>query len=153
MKGTNLGNVTNANGSFTLEVPEKSVLVISHIGYDPLEIAADKANNIRIVLKATETQLEQVVVVGYGTQKKKDLTGSVAVLGSKEMENRPNSQFGYAIEGKAAGVQIIRSSGQPQAGFSIRVRGTSSITSASDPLYIVDGVPTYNTSEINPSDI
>lgn len=153
VKGTNFGTVTDAKGSFSIEVPEKAVLVFSSIGYEAQEISVDKSDNLKIVMKAAETQLDQVVVVGYGTQKKKDLTGSVAVLGSKDIENRPNTQFGYAIEGKAAGVQIIRSSGQPQAGFSIRVRGTSSITSASDPLYIVDGVPTYNTSEINPSDI
>ncbi len=94
-----------------------------------------------------------VVVVGYGTQKKKDLTGAVSTISSKDLENHGNTQFGYAMEGKAAGVQVIRSSGQPQAGFSIRVRGTSSITSGSDPLYVVDGVPTYNINEVNPADI
>jgi len=92
-------------------------------------------------------------VIGYGVQKKKDLTGAVATISAKDMENRANAQFGYSIEGKAPGVQVIRSSGQPQAGFSIRIRGTSSITSGSDPLYIVDGVPTPNTNDINPADI
>ena len=80
-------------------------------------------------------------------------SSDLATISSKDLENRPNTQFGYSIEGKAPGVEVIRSSGQPQAGFSIRIRGTSSITSGSDPIYIVDGVQTYNTNEINPADI
>lgn len=153
IKGSNFGTVTDAKGYFELEVPENSVLIFSYVGYETQEITAGNAATLKVILKTADRQLEQVIVVGYGTQRKKDLTGAVAVIGSKDLENRPNTQFGYAIEGKAAGVQIIRSSGQPQAGFSIRVRGTSSITSGSDPVYIVDGVPTYNTNEINPADI
>ncbi len=153
LKGTNYGTTTDAKGGFSIDVTENAILIISSIGYEDQEVSIGSNDNLNIVLKAVEKQLDQVVVVGYGTQKKKDLTGSVSVLGSKEMENRPNTQFGYAIEGKAAGVQVIRSSGQPQAGFSIRIRGTSSITSASDPLYIIDGVPTSSTNDIPPSDI
>ena len=104
-------------------------------------------------MKSDLAMLEEVVVTGYGTQKKKDVTGAIAVISAKELDARPAMQFGNALEGKAAGIQVIRSSGQPQAGFSIKIRGTSSITSGSDPLYIVDGVQTYNVSEINPADI
>ena len=154
IKGTNLGTTTDSKGNFTIKVEDNNaVIVVSHVNYEKQEILVGAAEVIKFSLKLSNNELNQVVVVGYGTQKKKDLTGSVSVVTAKDLENRPNTQFGYALEGKAAGVQVIRSSGQPQAGFSIRVRGTSSITSGSDPLYMVDGVPTYNTSEINPADI
>lgn len=153
IKGTDFGTTTDAAGKFSLEVPDQAVLIFSHVGYETQELSVDGQTSVNIKLKAADSQMEQVVVVGYGTQKKKDLTGSVSALTSKDLENRPATQFGYAIEGKAAGVQVIRSSGQPQAGFSIRVRGTSSITAGSEPLYIVDGVPTENINDINPADI
>ena len=153
IKGTDFGTTTDAKGKFSLEVPENAVLVFSYVGFDPQEVTVGAQQTINIKLKPADSQMEQVVVVGYGTQKKKDLTGSVSTLTSKDLENRPTSQFGYAIEGKAAGVQVIRSSGQPQAGFSIRVRGTASITAGSDPIYIVDGIPTENINDINPGDI
>ena len=154
VKGTNVGTTTDAKGNFTIKVADNNaVLVVSFVNYDKKEISVGATDNLKIALKVQNNELNQVVVVGYGTQKKRDLTGSVSSISAKDLENGPNDQFGYAIEGKAAGVQVIRASGQPQAGFSIRVRGTSSITSGSDPLYIVDGVQTYNTSEINPADI
>ncbi|MEN9696794.1 MAG: hypothetical protein RLZ56_215 [Bacteroidota bacterium] len=154
VKGTNIGTTSDAKGNFSIKVADNNaVLVITYVNYERKEINIGSTDNIKITLKAQSNELNQVVVIGYGTQKKKDLTGAVATISSKELENGPNDQFGYAIEGKAAGVQVIRASGQPQSGFSIRVRGTSSITSGSDPLYIVDGVQTYNTSEINPADI
>lgn len=154
IKGTNFGTTSDSKGNFNIKVEDNNaVLIVSHVNYEKQEIAVGAAEKIKISLKLLNNELNQVVVVGYGTQKKKDLTGSVSVVTAKDLENRPNTQFGYGLEGKASGVQVIRSSGQPQAGFSIRVRGTSSITSGSDPLYMVDGVPTYNTSEINPADI
>jgi len=154
IKGTNFGTTTDAKGNFNLKIADNdAILIISFINYEKQEIKAGTAENLQISLRPQNNELNQVVVVGYGSQKKKDLTGSVSSISSKELENGPNDQFGYAIEGKAAGVQVIRASGQPQSGFSIRIRGTSSITSVSDPLYIVDGVPTYNTNEINPADI
>jgi TonB-dependent starch-binding outer membrane protein SusC len=153
LKGTTSGTTTAADGKYSISVPGNGTLVFSYIGFDTREIPVNGMNQMDVTLTELAQNLSEVVVVGYGSQKKKDLTGSVAVIGSKELENRPNTLFGSSIEGKTAGVQVIRSSGQPQAGFTLRVRGTSSITSGSDPLYIVDGVQTYNTSEINPSDI
>ncbi|MBS1948234.1 MAG: TonB-dependent receptor [Bacteroidetes bacterium] len=154
IKGTDKGTVTDDRGRYVINVPEaNSVLLFSYVGYAMQEIAVAGQSIVNVQLVATSAQLDQAVVVGYGTQKKKDITGSIAVVSGKEMEDRPNVEFGYSLEGKAAGVQVMRSSGQPQAGFSIRIRGTSSITSGSDPLYIVDGVPTASINEINPSDI
>ena len=153
-KNTSNATMTDEKGFFRIRVRDAgSILVFHAIGFKEKEVRVGAQTSFSISLEEEIKQLEQVVVVGYGAQKKKDLTGAVAVIDSKELEDRPNTQFGYSIEGKAAGVQVIRSSGQPQAGFSIKVRGTSSITSGSDPLYIVDGVQTYNTNEINPADI
>jgi len=153
-KSTNNAVITNSKGFYSIAVKDKnSVIEFRYVGYKTKEVVAGSQQVINVVLEEENKTLEQVVVVGYGTQKKKDLTGSVATISSKDLDNRANTQFGYSIEGKAAGVQVIRSSGQPQAGFSIRIRGTSSVTSGSDPLYIVDGVPTPNTNDINPADI
>lgn len=153
IKGTTTGTTTNTSGAYSISVPGSSILEFSFIGYESLEAPVNGKTLLDVILRESATNLSEVVVMGYGTQQKKDVTGAVAVVSAKELKDRPNTQFGYSLEGKAAGVQVIRSSGQPQAGFTIRVRGTSSITSGSDPLYIVDGVQTYNTSEINPSDI
>lgn len=153
LKGTLIGTLTDENGSYSIDVPENGILVFSFVGYITKEAAVNGRTAVDLVLEAADMGLDEVVVVGYGTQKKKDITGAVSVITAKELEERPNTQFGYSIEGKTAGVQILRSSGQPQAGFSIRIRGTSTITAGSEPLYIVDGVPTTSTNEINPADI
>src|SRR5690606_1671465 len=110
-------------------------------------------NVVDVVMQEDITTLEQVVVVGYGTQERQDITGAVAVIDEEVFESRPNSQFGNLIQGKTAGVQVITPSGKPSAGFSMRVRGTSSIAGSSEPLYVVDGVPVNDTRTINPSDI
>ncbi|MFT3701654.1 MAG: TonB-dependent receptor [Agriterribacter sp.] len=149
------GTSTAADGTFSLDVSQTElVLVISYVDYETKEITVNSNTpSLQIVLRKKQSELNEVVVVGYGLQKKKDVTGSLATISSKDLDNRSNSQFGYSIEGKAAGVQVVRSSGQPQAGFSIRIRGTSSITAGSEPLYIVDGVPMEGINDINPSDI
>ena len=154
IKGSTIGTSTSPEGRFTLEVPDENViLVISYVDFETLELSIGNNHALQITLHKKENELNQVVVTGYGSQRKKDITGSVSTLSAKDIENRGNTQFGYAIEGKAAGVQVIRPSGQPQAGFSIRIRGTSTITAGSEPLYLVDGVPTESTNEINPADI
>lgn len=155
VKGSTAGTSTAADGSFTLNVPlSEFVLVISFVDFETREVTiSGDQSSLQIALKKKDSELNQIVVVGYGSQRKKDVTGSLTSISSKDLENRSNSQFGYSIEGKAAGVQVLRSSGQPQAGVSIRIRGTSSITAGSDPLYIVDGVPMEGINDINPSDI
>ncbi len=155
----NKSYVADESGAFNIgELPVgKYELSVSFIGYQQarinVDITKDKTADIIIKLSQAVNAINDVVVVGYGTQQKKDITGAITVVSSKALENRPNTEFGYSLEGKAAGVQVIRSSGQPQAGFSIRIRGVSTITSGSEPLYIVDGVPTASINEINPADI
>jgi TonB-linked SusC/RagA family outer membrane protein len=154
VKGTKKGTVTESDGHYNISVDGKtSVLQFSHIGFATKEIATGEEQIINVELQIENKALDQIVIIGYGTQKKEDITSSVSVISSKALEDRPNVQFGDAIEGKAAGVQVIRPSGQPQAGFSIRIRGVSTVTAGSEPLYILDGVPITNTSEINPADI
>ncbi len=153
LKGTTTGTTTGPDGKFFVSVPAAGTLVFSFIGFETTEVAVTGKTQVDVSLKESATNLSEVVVMGYGTQKKKDVTGAVATVSSKEFKDRPNTQFGNALEGKVAGVQIVRPSGQPQAGFSIRVRGTSTITAGSEPLYIVDGVPSTSINEISPSDI
>jgi len=154
VEGTVTGTISGMDGGFTINVPNGSaVLVVSFIGMTTQRIPVAGQQFVNVALVSDVARLEEVVVTGYGTQKKKDVTGAIAVISAKELDARPAMQFGNALEGKAAGIQVIRPSGQPQAGFSIKIRGTSSITSGSDPLYIVDGVQTYNVNEINPNDI
>jgi TonB-linked SusC/RagA family outer membrane protein len=153
VKGTSTGTTTGADGQFSLSTPADATLVFSFIGFATTEVAIAGKTQIEVTLTESATNLSEVVVMGYGTQQKKDVTGAVASVTSKEFKDRPNTQLGYALEGKVAGVQVVRPSGQPQAGFTIRVRGTSTITAGSEPLYIVDGVPTTSVNQINPSDI
>lgn len=153
-KGTNSSTVSEQDGSFKITVTNAGAqVVISYIGYVTKEIAVGGQKFLSISLALANSKLNEIVVVGYGTQRRADITGSVSVVSGKEMESRPNTQFGLLIEGKAAGVQVLSSSGKPSDGFSIRIRGTSSINSSSDPLYVVDGVPISDTKALNPSDI
>lgn len=153
VKGSTTGTITDAEGRYSITVPADGTLVFSFIGLRMQEIAINGRSTVDVVMEEDITTLEQVVVVGYGTQEKKDITGAVAVIGEEAFESRPNSQFGHLIQGKTAGVQVITPSGKPSAGFSLRVRGTSSIAGSSEPLYVVDGVPSTDTRTINPADI
>lgn len=144
---------TDSKGEFSIEATSTHQLSFSSIGYETISSTVGSNSYLNIQMKTANNQLEQIVVVGFGTQKKKDITGAIATMSTKDIEDRPVTQLASAMEGKMAGVEIVKSSGQPQAGFSIRVRGTSTITAGSNPLYIVDGVPTENIAELNPSDI
>lgn len=153
VKGTTQGTSTDADGKYSLNVPANSTLVFSFIGYVTQEVPVGTQSVVDVTLMSDVTTLTELVVVGYGVQEKKDITGAVSVVDSKAMDNRPNTQFGNLIQGKTSGVQVLTPSGKPSAGFSIRVRGTNSITAGSEPLYVVDGVPTTDTRSLNPADI
>ena len=154
LQGSTTGTQSDAFGKYSITVPnQNAVLIFSFVGYVSQTVTIGQRLVIDISMAINTQTLGEIVVVGYGSQAKRDVTGAITSISTKELENRPSTQFGNSLEGKAAGVQVIRSSGQPQAGFSIKVRGTSSITSGSDPLYIVDGVQTYSIAEINPADI
>lgn len=153
VKDKQIGVMTDANGKFSLDVESNATLVVSYTGYITREIPVAGQTAINIKLLIAVSNLNEIVVVGYGSQKKGDITGAISVVSGKALESRPNSQFGNLIEGKTAGVQVLSSSGKPSDGFSIRIRGTSSINSNSEPLYVVDGVPVSDTRSLNPADI
>lgn len=153
LKGSNTGTITDAEGRYTIDAPSDGTLVFSFIGFKMQEVEIAGRAEVNIVMEEDITTLEQIVVVGYGTQEKKDITGAVAVIDEEAFESRPNTQFGNLIQGKTAGVQVISPSGKPSAGFSMRIRGTSSIAGSSEPLYVVDGVPSTDTRSLNPADI
>jgi TonB-dependent starch-binding outer membrane protein SusC len=149
IKGTKTGTVTDYNGKFKLSVtsPENAILVVSYVGYLTEEIMVSNQTNIVVRLIADLTGLEEVVVIGYGTMKKSDLTGAVSTVSNKAIEDRPLLSIEQALQGNAAGVQVIQNSGAPGASSVVRIRGMSTINN-NDPLYIVDGTP-VESNDIN----
>ena len=154
IKGTSTGTITNANGSFSFpKLPDNTTLLFSFIGMKTQEVLVGDKSIINITMEDLSIGLNEVIAVGYGTVKKKDVTGAVATVSSKDFESRPTSHIGDALEGKIAGVQISKPSGQPQAGYNITIRGINTITAGSNPIFIVDGVPTESINQIEPTDI
>jgi TonB-linked SusC/RagA family outer membrane protein len=150
--GTQTGTVTDIDGSYRLTVSD-GILRFSYIGFVTQEIPITTQSILNVVLAEQAQTLNEVVVVGYGTQKKKDLTTAVSVVGEKEFKERPIVSAAQALQGKAAGVQVTQPSGKPGAGLSVRVRGATSVLAGNEPLYVVDGVPTTDVSGLNASDI
>ena len=152
-KGTTVGVMTNASGTFSLTVPSDATLVVSYVGCSTQEIFVGGKTDIGTITLASDVkELEQVVVIGYGTQRKVDLTGSVAIVNAEEMKKVSHSNISTMLEGKVAGVQIT-SDGQPGADPTVRIRGIGSFGSTA-PLYIVDGVPMGTTiRDFSPNDI
>lgn len=140
-RGTTNGCITDLDGKFKLQIASKAVLQISYIGFNTQEVAITKQTHLAVSLKEDTQTLDEVVVVGYGTMKKSDLTGSVTSLKSETITLGYAQSPDVALRGKTAGVQIINNSGQPGAGATVRIRGNSSILGSNDPLYVVDGVP------------
>ncbi|OZI09637.1 SusC/RagA family TonB-linked outer membrane protein [Siphonobacter sp. BAB-5385] len=155
-KGTSRGVNTDATGTYRLSVPDNSTLVFSFIGMITQEIAVGNQTQIDVQLGSNSRELTEVVVTGFGSQIKRDVTGNIAKVDSKKLENIPNPSFEAALQGNAAGVQITQGNGKLGQGISVRVRGTSSISASSQPLYVVDGVPintqnlSNNTAPTNP---
>jgi TonB-linked SusC/RagA family outer membrane protein len=140
------GTITNINGMFSLEVKDQSVITISFIGYKQTLLKLNKANYYKIILEEDSKALDEIVVVGYGTLKKRDLTGSSVSLKGGAFENSPTTTMEQSMQGRMAGVLVSSSSGEPGAGINITVRGTSSISGGNQPLYVIDGVPIFNNS-------
>lgn len=152
VKGSTGGTSTDSSGTFTLLAPATATLVFSSVGYTSKEVAVAGRTNISVSLVSANTQLEQVVVVGYGTQRKRDVTGSVASVKGADIAKQPVLTATQAIQGRVAGVQII-TSGQPNALPTVRVRGTGTMLGGANPLYVVDGVITDDIRNINSADI
>jgi len=150
--GTSNGIVTDMDGEFSLNISNNAVLRISYIGYLEQEIKTEGKNTINVILQEDAKTLDELVVVGYGTMKKSDLTGAVGQVSTDELTQLSTSNVGDAIAGRVAGVDVISNSGAPGAGTKIRIRGYGTINS-SDPLYVVDGFPTSDIDHLSPQDI
>ncbi|MDJ0364423.1 TonB-dependent receptor [Hymenobacter sp. H14-R3] len=157
VKGTTLGASTDATGKFSLNVPVggDAVLIFSFVGYEATTVRVGDRSTLNIVqLKDAATGLDEVVVVGYGTQKKRDITGSVSSISAEQVAETPIVRADQILQGRAAGVQVTQTNSEPGGGTSIRIRGTNSINSGNEPLFVVDGFPgAGDLNSINPNDI
>lgn len=134
------------DGRFSLDASEKDILLISYIGYMTKEVKIGKQHSLKIQLTEDTQNIDEVVVIGYGSVKKSDLTGSVSSVKTAELQQTPMTSIDQGLVGRASGVQVIQTSGMPGAVASIRVRGSSSLQGGNEPLYVIDGFPVYSGS-------
>lgn len=153
VEGTQIGTTTDVDGNYTLDIPMAATLKFSYVGFESKTIKTGSKNSYDVVLAEDTRQLEEVVVIGYGSMKRKDITTAVSIVSTEDMDKRPIMSAAQAMQGKAAGVQVIQPSGEPGAGMTIRVRGATSVNASNEPLYVVDGMPTDNISYMSPNDI
>jgi len=157
IKGTSGGTQTDVNGNFKLPVPDRAgvVLIFKSVGYTPQEIALTPGQtSVNVVLESNSKELDEVVAIGYGTVKRRDVNGSISSVTAKDLKDVPVSSLGEALAGRLAGVQITSSDGSPDATVKVLVRGGGSITQSNDPLYVIDGVQVENgLASLSPQDI
>tara|TARA_R110002051_G_scaffold87713_4_gene154487 strand:- start:30405 stop:33491 length:3087 start_codon:yes stop_codon:yes gene_type:complete len=155
LKGTTNGASADFDGKYTLtNIPSNGVLVISSIGYQTKEVSINNQNQINVILELDTSELDEVIVIGYGTQKKEAVTGSVISIKSETLNEVQSANFSQAIQGRAAGVELTQTSSRPGAGMQIRIRGTRSLSGSNDPLIVLNGIPfSGGISDINQNDI
>lgn len=155
LQGTTVGTSTNSDGNYTMQVPDGGgVLVFSFIGTISKEVPVSAASTVNVTLEEDTKALEEVVVVGYGTQTTREITGAVQNITSKELVDAPVAQTAQMLQGKLSGVRILQTTGRPGEGMKVQIRGAVSITAGADPLYVVDGMPiSGDINNINPSEI
>ena len=154
IKGTIRGTSTDTEGMFQLNVPtENTTLVFSFVGYASQEVPVGNRTTLTVQLLPDNKSLNEVVVVGYGTVRKSDLTGAVAKVGEANIKATPIASLDRAMQGRAAGVQVVSNSARPGGSSTIRIRGSGSVNASNDPLYVIDGFPTGNLNSINTDDI
>ena len=150
LKGTSIGTTTDVSGNYNFDVPNgDGILVFSYIGYATQEVAINNRQIINVTLMPDLRALQEVQIVGYGTQSKAEVTSAIASVSSEQIKDMPLVGLDQALQGRAAGVQVTNNSGAPGGGVSIRIRGTSSLGGGNEPLYVVDGVPINNTQTFN----
>jgi len=153
VKGTNIGATTNAQGQYSITSPPTGTLVLTYVGYQSQEVALNARSTINVALIVESQSLNEVVVIGYGTAKKSDLTGSVSSVSAAEIEKVPVTTIDQSLQGRSAGVQVTSNDGSPGGGISVQIRGVGSFGNTA-PLYVVDGYPiSGGLASINPSDI
>jgi TonB-dependent starch-binding outer membrane protein SusC len=156
IKGSKTSTFTDSDGSYTITAPSsKSVLLFTYVGYDVKEIAVnDKSSTLNISLSISQKQLEDVVVIGYGTKKKSDVTGAVASISGEKLRSVPATNLTNALQGRIPGVEVAATSFRPGSGSRIRIRGNRSLSASNEPLYVVDGIPvSYTIDDMNPTDV
>jgi TonB-linked SusC/RagA family outer membrane protein len=155
VEGTGTGTITNEDGYYSIAVAKGMNLVFSFLGFESQTITIQDQSTLDVVLKEEVSALDEVVVIGYGTQRRSDLTGSVAQVGSREINEFPATNVLQSLSGRAAGVQVTPTTGAPGAGLNVRIRGTNSIQGSNEPLYVVDGFPIFgnNPTILNNTDI
>ena len=153
VQGSTIGTVTDMDGNYSLSVPKGSVVRFSYIGYVDQEFTITESKIVDVQMKEDVKTLDELVVIGYGAVKRRDVTTAVSTVSTEDLLERPIISAAQAIQGKAAGVQVIQPNGQPGAGMVVRVRGNTSITASNDPLYVVDGIPTNDINFLAPADI
>ncbi|MGI4804915.1 MAG: SusC/RagA family TonB-linked outer membrane protein [Janthinobacterium lividum] len=153
VKGSAILTATDLKGKYTIQAGKTDVLVFKYVGFNTREVPVNNQTSVSVTLTETSTSLNEVVVIGYGTKKKSDLTGTVVSINNEDIvkSKAPNAQ--EALQGRLSGVDVKRSSGRPGSDMTIEIRGANSITGNTQPLYVVDGIPTGNINDINPSDI
>src|SRR5690606_1447203 len=158
VKGTSIATKTDQEGNFSLDVAQGQTLVISFVGYQVREVRVDNLSvPLTIQLVPNEAVLDEVVVVSYGTQKKKEITGAISDIDAGKLKDQPVGQLLNKLQGRLAGVQINQTSGTPGQGMSIKIRGAASIGAGNNPLYVVDGIPivggAFGIGNINPNEV
>lgn len=153
IKGTSQGTITDVEGNYRVEAPNDAILVFSFIGYAGKEVAVGNRTVVDVTLEESVSELNEVIVVGYGTQEKREVTGAISSVDEEQLAQRVPATVWEAFQGQMAGVQLNTGSGTPGAGASIRIRGTATFNGGTDPLYVVDGQPVNNIDDLNPNDI
>jgi TonB-linked SusC/RagA family outer membrane protein len=155
IKGTKRGVTTDAKGIFAIDAEPGAVIVISFVGYESQEITVNKQTNVQVTLKSSSTELDQLVVIGYGSVRKRDVTGSVGQVKVHELQKAPVISFEEALAGRMAGVKVTSADGQPGSPINVVIRGTNSVTQDNSPLYVIDGFPMENPDNytLNPAEI
>jgi TonB-linked SusC/RagA family outer membrane protein len=146
VKGTTKGTTTDANGRFQLLVPPKATLQVSYIGYVTQSIPVGNRSDITVTLLADASNLNEVVVVGYGTERKRDLSGSIASVSAADVKSVPIASFEQGLQGRVAGVQVMQGNSAPGGAPQVRIRGANTVLGGNEPLYVIDGVPVYNST-------
>ena len=153
IKGTTVGTITDVDGKFSLDnVSETSILVVSYMGYHTLEVSANQPSPIKITLKEDQHALDEVIVIGYGTMKKSDVTGAISTVSEEKLSRQPVANVSSALQGLATGVSVTSNSGSPGSASTIRIRGVGTVNDA-EPLFVVDGMPVTDINYLSTSDI
>ncbi|MFK7921931.1 MAG: SusC/RagA family TonB-linked outer membrane protein [Bacteroidia bacterium] len=153
LKNSLVGTFSEGDGTFTIEASPNDTLVISFVGYTSQEIPVESKQTVNVALEPMRTDLDEIVIIGYGEKSRRDVTGSIVSIDTEDLDKKPIARLENALQGQAAGVQVTQYSGRPGNALSVRIRGATSLSAGNEPLYVVDGVPVLSAEGINPADV